>query len=102
MPRLKLDTSINRPFTILFRLSIFRARARAKEKIWLQVIRSDRFFRKTGNNSQPVAHTLYRFPTRGGRREKERERETGRRKEKKKGLERRDGTEGKREERETK
>lgn len=102
--------------SILFRLSIFRARAGQGKNMSYKLL-ADRFFRKTGNNSQPVAHTLYRLPTRQRERERkggmEGERERGRRRDgegkrdreekgKKKGLEHRDGTEGEREERETK
>lgn len=84
MPRLKLDTSINRHAFDSFSPIHFSSSRGPRKKYGYKLL-ADRFFRKTGNNSQPVAHTLYRLPTRQREREegrdggRERERETERR-----------------------
>lgn len=89
MPRLKLDTSINRHAFDSFSPIHFSSSRGPRKKYGYKLL-ADRFFRKTGNNSQPVAHTLYRLPTR----QRERERKGGMEGERERGR-RRDG-EGKR------
>lgn len=116
MPRLKLDTSINRHAFDSFSPIHFSSSRGPRKKYELQVISGSVFSK---NREQLATSSPYvvsapdeterergregwREREREGDGETERERETGRRKEKKKGLERRDGTEGEREERETK